>query len=242
MCIEKYPEYKNIYVDYEMKEVIQEKNNPIIYNESIYPYMKYFVINAHPKIKIIKNEIHKKKNQFPLLNSLFNADNYHSLDNLEKFNESINNIVNFFSYTKNITSRNLNKSKNKELLNLVKNFSEDKVLVNILESPIDKINDLILGKYKSFIKAQNNVIKIGINYDLPFKRLFRKINIQDALYNDILKFKLKSFDEYDSFHTLFYYIFYKNFFNLKKNVDYFHYKEFNFDLIKLEQEIFQNYF
>jgi hypothetical protein len=204
ICINKYPDYQNFYIDYDMKEIIQERNSPLIYNDSIYPYMKYFIINAHPKIKFIKNEIQKKKDDHLLLYSLFNVENYHILDNLENFNESINNLIDFFSYIKKNSSKNVNNIKSNKLSKLISNFTKDTFKKKIRECSINEINKIIMDEYKCFIKAQNNIIKIGINYDLSFRRIFRRINIQDALYNDILKFDLKSFDEYDSFHTLFY--------------------------------------
>jgi len=47
------PEYQMYYFDDEIKYIIQEINNPLLYNNDKYPFMKYFVVQI--KTKLFRN-------------------------------------------------------------------------------------------------------------------------------------------------------------------------------------------
>ena len=74
-CIENMPEYQMYYFDYEMKYIIQETNNPLLYNIDKYPYMKYFVVQAKPNCLEIKNKLNNNKDKYPILDSIFKISN-----------------------------------------------------------------------------------------------------------------------------------------------------------------------
>ena len=244
-CIMNYPEYQKYYIDYSMRYIIQEYNYPLRYKEEIYPFMKYFVVNGKPNIIDIKNKI---SNENFLLNSIYKNNNYDYdyLTNFRNYNIIVVNITKFlsyYSYYENISSKKINeikylKDKIPLLFDLISKNSDDYNLNEIMKANIGGLNNIIKKHYEKYIKFQNQILLKGIRYNYCFKRTYRKMNIQDCLYDENINFNLSSFSKHTFFNSIYSKFITRNSFDKNKKVKYFDYQGFDIDINHLEEELF----
>ena len=244
-CIMNYPEYQKYYIDYSMRYIIQEYNYPLRYNEDIYPFMKYFVVNGKPNIIDIKNKISNKNF---LLNAIYNNDDYDFdyLANFGNYNIIVNNIIKFLSYYshyENISSKKINeikylKDKIPLLFDLISKNSDDYNLNQIMNANIGGLNNIMKKHYEKYIQFQNQILSIGIRYNYCFKRTYRKMNIQECLYDENINFNLSSFSKHTFFNSIYSKFITRNSFDKNKKVKYFDYQGFDIDINHLEEELF----
>ena len=247
-CIENMPEYQMYYFDYEMKYIIQETNNPLLYNIDKYPYMKYFVVQAKPNCLEIKNKLNNNKDKYPILDSIFNNNNdFKCFDNFVNYNFIVNYLIKILSYSinyENISSKKLNEiDEIKEEFNIITNlFSKnqnDQNLKQLIENTtVENLNNTIINHYNKFINSQNNFLENNINNDYCFRRIFRDINIQNALNEENINFNLSSISNYNYYHEIYYKYFERKVLGKMKRVDYFHYQHFEINLDEIEKKLF----
>jgi len=244
-CINNYSEYQTYFIDYSMKNIIQEYNYPLRYKDQIYPYMKYFVVFGKPNIIDIKDKI---TNENHLLNSIYNNSNYDfkCLENFKNYNLIVNNLIKNLSYSsyyekissKKINEINLLKEKMPLIFELIEKNQNDKNLEEIKNATIENLNNLIKEQYNKFIECQNKNLLMSIRYKYCFKRCFRKINIQDCYNDEHINFKLSSFSNYNFFHSNYSDFISRKSFDKNKKVNYNDYQEFDIDIKNLEEKLF----
>ena len=248
-CIENMPEYQMYYFDYQMKYIIQETNNPLLYKNDKYPYMKYFVVQSKPNCLEIKNKLNNNnKDKYPILDSIFNNNNdFHYFDNFVNYNFIVNYIINILSYSINyetISSKKLNeideiKDKFQKILDLFSKNKNDENLKQIIENKtIEQLNDTITEYYNKYINLHNNFLENNINNDFCFRRIFRDINIQNALNEQNINFNLSSISNYNYYHEIYYKYFERKVLGKMNRVDYFHYQNFEINLNEIEKKLF----
>ena len=232
-----------------MKYIIQETNNPLLYNIDKYPYMKYFVVQAKPNSLEIKKKLNNNnKDKYPILDSIFNNNNdFHYFDNFVNYNFIVNYIINILSYSINyetISSKKLNeideiKDKFQKILDLFSKNKNDENLKQIIENKtIEQLNDTITEYYNKYINLHNNFLENNINNDFCFRRIFRDINIQNALNEQNINFNLSSISNYNYYHEIYYKYFERKVLGKMNRVDYFHYQNFEINLNEIEKKLF----
>ena len=244
-CITNFTEYQAYFIDYSMKNIIQEYNYPLRYKDQIYPYMKYFVVFGKPNIIDIKNKITKENH---LLNSIYNNPNYDfkCLENFKNYNLIVNNLIKILSYSSyydKFSSKKINeidwlKEKIPLIFELIEKNQNDKNIQEIKNATIGNLNDLIKQHYNKFIECQNNNLLMSIRYDYCFKRTFRKINIQDCYNDEHINFNLSSFSNYTFFHSIYSNFISRKSFDKNKKVNYVDYQTFEIDIKNLEEKLF----
>ena len=244
-CITNFTEYQAYFIDYSMKNIIQEYNYPLRYKDQIYPYMKYFVVFGKPNIIDIKSKI---TNENHLLNSIYNNPNYDfkCLENFKNYNLIVNNLIKILSYSSyydKFSSKKINeidwlKEKIPLIFELIEKNQNDKNIQEIKNATIGNLNDLIKQHYNKFIECQNNNLLMSIRYDYCFKRTFRKINIQDCYNDEHINFNLSSFSNYTFFHSIYSNFISRKSFDKNKKVNYVDYQTFEIDIKNLEEKLF----
>ena len=244
-CITNFTEYQTYFIDYSMKNIIQEYNYPLRYKDQIYPYMKYFVVFGKPNIIDIKNKI---TNDNDLLNSIYNNPNYDfkCLENFKNYNLIVNNLIrnlSYSSYYDKISSKKIYeidwlKEKMPLIFELIEKNQNDKNIEEIKNATIGNLNDLIKEHYNKFIECQNKNLLMSIRYNYCFRRCFRKINAQDCNNDEHLNFNLSSFSNYTFFHSIYSEFISRKSFDKNKKVNYVDYQTFEIDIDSLEDKLF----
>ena len=102
---------------------------------------------------------------------------------------------------------------------------------------MQQLNNTIINYYNKVIDSQNNFLENNINNDYCFRRIFRDINIQNALNEENINFNLSSISNYKYYHEIYYKYFERNVLGKMKRVDYFHYQNFQINLDEIKKNL-----
>ena len=243
-CVNNYKEYSLNFIEYKMRYIIQELNNPLKYDFDEFPFLKYYTVQSKPNKKDIINKI-GNDNKYLIINSLKNI----KPDSQECF-------VQFFPWL-NLGKYFVNYL-NSELILTVKGIGKYSELFKILSSQfknISNIKDKII-KLDNLNKCEININK-GINesnkkiselindnikYEDSYKYLFSEIydtkEITNIFETEFMNFNLTEISGYKQYTLLINDYIYRNNFQSDYKVDYFNYKKFNISYNELDEILF----
>ena len=243
-CVNNYKEYSLNFINYKMRYIIQELNNPLKYDFDEFPFLKYYTVQSKPNKKDIINKI-GNDNKYLILNSLKNVEpntqekfiKFFPLFNIGKY------FVNYLNGELTLSLKGIEEySKLFKILNSqfdeISNIEDKIIKLKTLDSNETAVNKLISESNEKISELINDNIKYEESYKYLFNEIYDTKEITNIFETEFMNFNLSQISGYKQYTLLINDYIYRNNFQSDYKVDYFNYKKFNINCNELDEILF----